>query len=884
MKLNNFSKAASLIAELKNEDPNNVRIALTEVELLFAQDKKDEAVSVANTIVGQFPDAVEPVMTLSSLLDQQNNREKCKAVIEDALTCIKAPQSQRQLSLMLVKFYEKWQQQENAYNLLDELTNKFTDDIAIKRQILGVELKEKKLEKAQQRINEIKTLEGEKGWQWRYEQARLWFDSDDFQNRQVQIISLLKENLLENQTDQASRLLLAATYEKAKDSQSALSTYRQALEMSPQDVRVIIPVISALYRAGEYDEADAILSRAEAEKISHPDLQEFQLQSYLREGQLDSASELMNEVLTKDPNDQDVALSLALVRMRQNKFAQADELLGKLIAKTPDSFSVIYAQVQSYVLQGKGEEAVKLCDETVAKFNNAESYIMRSKTFVSLNQPDKAMQDLDCIAGKDPNNIAVWIARSDFNISTNQYSKAVDDINHALALAPNDLQIQRRAIALFLMSSNPETIQQGKDILNKALEANPQDIELLIYRSRLLIAEGTAPSLVEASDILQKMTENQPKSDKAYVLLANLLLSQNQSSKAMDAVLRGLANNPNSEQLLLLKANVEAGQSPVLAIPTLSALHAMDPNNLEITMKLANVYVDANENAKAISLLRQQLKICKDDVSRQRCNATLAVALFKDGKKEESEKILNSLSESDPNNSNILLIQTGLLSEDGRYEDIMAKTNDWSQRQPQDQYTLIAIAEGLAATPDKNKEALETAEKILRSVIAKSPDNTRAVQSLAILLQVANRESEASDLNQQILNADPNNVVALNNLAWALCEEEGKHQEAVDLANKGLKIAPQYVDLIDTRGVAYYRLKEYDKAIEDFSTCVKLYPEGTPGRVSAFFHLARTFAAAGDKSKAIEYINNTLDIQKRSGGLSPSDLEQANSLLSTLSK
>jgi len=570
--------------------------------------------------------------------------------------------------------------------------------------------------------------------------------------------------------------------------------------------------------------------------------------------------------------------------MRQNKFAQADELLGKLIAKTPDSFSVIYAQVQSYVLQGKGEEAVKLCDDTVAKFNNAESYILRSKTFVSLNQPDKAMQDLDCIAGKDPNNIAVWIARSDFNISTNQYSKAVDDINHALALAPDDLQIQRRAIALFLMSSNPETIQQGKDILNKALEANPQDIELLIYRSRLLIAEGTAPSLVEASDILQKMTENQPKSDKAYVLLANLLLSQNQSSKAMDAVLRGLANNPNSEQLLLLKANVEAGQSPVLAIPTLSALHAMDPNNLEITMKLANVYVDANENAKAISLLRQQLKICKDDVSRQRCNATLAVALFKDGKKEESEKILNSLSESDPNNSNILLIQTGLLSEDGRYEDIMAKTNDWSQRQPQDQYTLIAIAEGLAATPDKNKEALETAEKILRSVIAKSPDNTRAVQSLAILLQVANRESEASDLNQQILNADPNNVVALNNLAWALCEEEGKHQEAVDLANKGLKIAPQYVDLIDTRGVAYYRLKEYDKAIEDFSTCVKLYPEGTPGRVSAFFHLARTFAAAGDKSKAIEYINNTLDIQKRSGGLSPSDLEQANSLLSTLSK
>ena len=884
MKLGNFSKAAGLITELKNDDPNNVRIALTEVELLFAQNKKDDAISVANSIVGQFPDSMEPVMTLASLLDQQDNREKCQAVVEDALTRIKAPQSQRQLSLILVKFYEKWQQQENAYNLLDKLASKFPDDIAVKRQILGFEMKDKKFEKAQQRISEIKALEGEKGWQWRYEQARLWFSGDDFQNRQVQIISLLKENLLANQTDQASRLLLATTYEKVKDSQSALSIYRQALEISPQDIRVIIPVISALYRAGEYDEADKILNRAEAEKIYHPDLQGFQLQSYLREGQLDSASALMDEVLIKDPNDQDVALSLALVKMRQNKFDQADEILGKLKAKTPDSFSVIFAQIQSYVLQGKGEEAVKLCNETVAKFNNVESYILRSKTFASLNQPDKAMQDLDHAAEAEPNNIAVWVARSDFNVSTNQFNKAAEDINHALALTPDDLQIQRRAISLFLMSSDQGIVQQGKDILNKALEANPQDSELLIYRSRLLIAEGTSPALAEASDILQKITENQPKSDMAYVLLANLLLSQGQSSKAMDAVLRGLANNPNDKQLLLLKANVEAGQSPVLAIPTLSALRAMDPNNLEITIKLANIYVAANENSKAISLLRQQLNICEDDVSRQRCNATLAVALFKDGKKEESEKILNSLSESDPNNSNILLIQVGLLSEDGRYEDIMTKANNWSQRQPQDPRTLIAIAEGLAATPDKNEKAFDIAEKILRMVIAKNPDNTRAIQSLAILLQVGNRESEASALNQQILKSDPNNVVAMNNLAWALCEEQGKHQQAVELANKGLKIAPQYVDLIDTRGVAYYRLGEYDKAIEDFTVCSKLYPAGTPGRVNAFFHLARTYAAAGNKSKAIEYLNNTLNIQKQSGGLSPDYLEQANELLETLSK
>jgi len=884
IKLNDLNKAKNLIKKKKNEQPQNVKIALTEVELLVAQNKKDQALSVANSIAQQFPDAAEPVTILASLLAQQDNVEKCQAVIEDAMSRIKDPASQKQLGLLLIKFHTKWQQPEKAYNLLGKLATQFPDDISIKRQLLTFEIKDKKLETAQQRIEKIKALEGENGWQWRYEQARLWFSGDDFQNRQVQIISLLKENLLTNQTDQASRILLAAAYEKAQDLYLALSTYRQALEMSPQDIRIIVPVISALYRAGEYDEADDVLSRTETEKIYHPDLQELQLQSYLREGQLDSASELMDEILNRDPDDQDVALSLALVKMRQGNFTQADELLGGLRTKTPDSFSIIFTQIQSYVFQGKVEDAIKLCDETVAKFNNTQSYILRSRTFATLNQIDKATNDLDHAAKADPNNIKVWVARSDLNVSINQFSKAANDINRALVLAPDNLQVQRRAISLFLMSGNSEIIQQGKNILNKALEANTQDGELLIYKAKLLIAERTAPALAEASGILQKITETEPKSDKAYVLLGNLLLSQGQSLKAMDAVLRGLANNPNNKQLLLLKANVEAGQSPVLAIPTLSSLREMDPNNLDITIRLANVYIAANENTKAISLLKQQLNLCEDVLSLQRCNSALAAALFKDGKNEESEKILNSLSQSYPDNSNIFFIQVSFLSESGRYRDMMAKIDDWSKRHPEDQQTLIAIAEGLIATPDKNKQALETAEKILRMVIAKTPDNTRAIQTLAILLQVASRDSEAADLNRQILNADPNNVVAMNNLAWTLSEEQGKHLQAVELANKGLEMAPQYADLIDTRGVAYHRLGEYDKAIADLTTCVKLYPEGTPGKLNSFFHLSRAFAAAGNKSKAIEYLNNTLSMQKQFGGLSPTDLDEANRLLGTLLK
>jgi tetratricopeptide (TPR) repeat protein len=276
--------------------------------------------------------------------------------------------------------------------------------------------------------------------------------------------------------------------------------------------------------------------------------------------------------------------------------------------------------------------------------------------------------------------------------------------------------------------------------------------------------------------------------------------------------------------------------------------------------------------------------MCGDTASRQKCNAALAVALFKDGKKDEAEKILTSLSESNPDDNRVLFVQISLLREKGQYADIMAKMTDWFGRHPQDVRTPIAIAEGLTAAGDKSKDAIETAEKILRMVIAKMPDHAGAIQSLAIVLQIAGRNSEAAKLNQQLIEIDPNNVIAMNNLAWVLCEEQGKYQQTIELAEKGLKIAPQYVDLMDTRGVAYYRLGKYDKAIEDFTACLKLYPAGASGRISSYFHLARTFAAAGEKSKAVEYLNETLNIQNQSGGLSPKDLDEAQRLLKGLSK
>jgi tetratricopeptide (TPR) repeat protein len=124
----------------------------------------------------------------------------------------------------------------------------------------------------------------------------------------------------------------------------------------------------------------------------------------------------------------------------------------------------------------------------------------------------------------------------------------------------------------------------------------------------------------------------------------------------------------------------------------------------------------------------------------------------------------------------------------------------------------------------------------------------------------------------------------MNNLAWLLCDNQNNCQQALEIAEKGLKVAPDYIDLIDTRGVIYYRLGQYEKAIQDFTECVKLYPANVPSAVSTRFHLAKAYAELGQKDSAIEYLNQTLDLESRIGGLSSAELAEAKSMLERLMK
>jgi tetratricopeptide (TPR) repeat protein len=104
------------------------------------------------------------------------------------------------------------------------------------------------------------------------------------------------------------------------------------------------------------------------------------------------------------------------------------------------------------------------------------------------------------------------------------------------------------------------------------------------------------------------------------------------------------------------------------------------------------------------------------------------------------------------------------------------------------------------------------------------------------------------------------------------------------LAEQGLQKEPNYIDLLDTRGMIYYRLGRLDMAVEDFNRCVNLYPPGKQSLTVSYLHLARALEKLGKTKLASENIRKAMSLNSTVGGLTDADLAEAGQLIQKLSE
>ena len=121
------------------------------------------------------------------------------------------------------------------------------------------------------------------------------------------------------------------------------------------------------------------------------------------------------------------------------------------------------------------------------------------------------------------------------------------------------------------------------------------------------------------------------------------------------------------------------------------------------------------------------------------------------------------------------------------------------------------------------------------------PDNIVVLSTLALVLDGAQRKPEAKQVYEATLKLDPNNAVALNNLAFLLAETGGDLDDALTKAQRAKQLLPNLYEISDTLGWIYLKKNLADQAIDIFKDLVNKEPNHS----TYHYHLGNGVLAEG---------------------------------------
>jgi len=121
----------------------------------------------------------------------------------------------------------------------------------------------------------------------------------------------------------------------------------------------------------------------------------------------------------------------------------------------------------------------------------------------------------------------------------------------------------------------------------------------------------------------------------------------------------------------------------------------------------------------------------------------------------------------------------------------------------------------------------------------------------------------AKENYEKVLEKYPDNVIALNDLAWILFEHYKEYEKALELANRGLKLEPDNLYLLDTRGTILANMPDrLADARKDFEKQLALTTLNSPRRARALLQMGRICAKCKEVAQAKQYLKQASQIDR----------------------
>lgn len=637
------------------------------------------------------------------------------------------------------------------------------------------------------------------------------------------------------------RGFMAFNQENYPDARIALE---ETLAREPDYIPALFYLGATQYALENWAQAESYLNRFISRQPESPEANRLLALIRLRSGNSEQAERALKAALASDPEDR---ASLAMVSNLYLSQGRADEALHHLrqvIALEPDS-AATRAQLGYALLQeGQREEGFTELERAVeaAPGESARLEIAIIAERLRAQEFDEALKLVERLRDRDDINPALY-----YNLKGLAYASQ-GNIDAAEAVFREGLQTTPEAQAdlasnLVAILARSGRLAEARELATESLGANPEHLGLLMNLARLSASSGDDQG---TEDFLKRAVAAYPESLRPLGTLAELYLSSNRPEQAVAVLGEGQAVHGDSADWLQLMARAQlAADNPAAAADLLQQLQTQQPDSAQISFALGRALAEAGELADARAAFEAGLAL-----EPERLDARLAIVqlLIAEGQSEQARAMIEPALEDHPDNTEVIRQAVLIATQQQRYTDASKLLERALELQPGDRGFTGALSQTQWRAGEQ-----EAAITTMSEWLAQHPED-QPIRFLLASAQVTTEQNDAAIENfRTLLQAQPDNAVALNNLAWLLREQDT--EAALGHAEKAVALAPEAAPMRDTLGMILLEKGDYAAAVRELREAVKLSDNAPTMRL----HLAKALVAQGEIQPAKEQLQAILE-------------------------
>ena len=616
---------------------------------------------------------------------------------------------------------------------------------------------------------------------------------------------------------------------------NVLSGMRNTDIIEPEKVIVLERLSYVLTRQGRSNEAyiyTKILS--EAFPGSNEVRAEFQAAvEKMDEGKMDEAKSMLLQILENYPNYNRATQLLGVISYIQGDIKTASKYLSESVDPEVANEMTRHIYAATNLKLNDPKKVLEILEPGIEQSNSQETLALFGLAAISDKQYEKGEKALLKSLKYNEKNIRIRLALANYyrNKPSPSLAKEKEQLEKAYEIAPTDKQVLSDKLSFIIrnegVASANQFIEQALAkhpkayatnllagafvasqqqfekaleyftvALKVALKTEPKEKDLLNALFAKGRAELTLKKVADAEETFKKIIEQFPDNQLGYKGILSVYLQKDNYTEGVNKLENyGAKLNQLAPYAVLVESAI-ARKDLVAAKSYFDAASQLKVDELELTMLGQTIrYVEA-VMALEVKDFSEARSIIADLLSENPENLRLLSFLvdleIKAEQLNEASKILAQIENINPDHPivNIFKGDLALANNDMRLAKVHLK-NAWQQSPADSVAEKLFKVLGVLGERDAQLRHLDNWLELI-------PNSMAATLYQAISYQQTKQKTKAVSAYEKVLEALPNNVMALNNLGWIYFEVGD--DRALTLLEKAVELAPESAAVLDSYG------------------------------------------------------------------------------------